>query len=268
MELMFTNLQLTGTLPPEPPRYAFAERVAAVAEAGATGIGVTAAELDGIPDGATHQLLDGHGVRIVELEAMFGWFDGDTAPEEALFRLAETYRVPRIKTAVLLIPPAGAPDPDVLAERFAGLCDRAAAHGTAVALEPVVVLPGFGHAAAHDLIRTVDRPNAGLMFDAWHVFRDPSGPSVAETVAARHVAGLELTDGLATPGPDLMDDCVNRRMLPGDGEFDLAGLLRTLRATGAEVPLSVEVLSAELRELTPREHAARVVAAVTKVLEA
>jgi hypothetical protein len=126
---------------------------------------------------------------------------------------------------VLLIPPAELPPADALAERFAGLCDRAAAHGTAIALEPVVVLPGFDHVAAHDLIRAVDRPGVGLMFAAWHVFRDPSALSVVKAVAARHVAGLELTDGPAAPRVDLLSDCVNDRLLPGEGDFDLAGLV-------------------------------------------
>lgn len=270
MDLTFTYLHLAGALPPEPPQYLFAERVAAVAEAGGTGLATTTAELDGLlatrTPAAVRDLLDRHGVQLDELEGMFGWFAGDREPEEALFRHAETFGVPRIKTAVLLIPPAVLPDPDLLAERFAGLCDRAAAHGVAVALEPVVVLPGFGHAAAHRLIRTVDRPNARLMFDAWHVFRDPDGLEVVGTVAARHVEGLELTDGLAAPGPDLMDDCVNLRSLPGEGDFDLVRLLRGLRATGAEVRLSAEVLSATLRRASPLDNARRTVAAVEALL--
>ncbi|MCA2213291.1 sugar phosphate isomerase/epimerase family protein [Jidongwangia harbinensis] len=271
MELVFTNLHLAGALPTEPPRYPFAERVAAVAAAGATGIATTAAELDGLiadrSPAAVRDLLDGHGVRLMELEAMFGWFAGDREPEESLFRHAETFGVPRIKTAVLLIPPAELPPADVLAERFAGLCDRAAAHGTVIALEPVVVLPGFDHVAAHDLIRAVDRPGVGLIFDAWHVFRDPAALPVVKAVAARHVAGLELTDGRATPRADLLDDCLNDRLLPGEGDFDLAGLVTALRATGAEVPVSVEVLSESLRRLAPRENAKRTVAATAALFE-
>ncbi|MDQ0365358.1 sugar phosphate isomerase/epimerase family protein [Catenuloplanes indicus] len=270
MEITFTHLQLAGTLPPEPPRFGFDTRLAAVSGSGGTGLATRVSELDQLlatrSPAELRALLDAHGVRFVELEAMYGWFAGDREPEEALLRYAETFGVPRIKTAVLLVPPAVRPEADLLAERFAALCDRAAAAGTTVALEPVVVLPGFDHVAAHDLVRAVDRPNAGLMFDAWHVFRDPAGMDVVTSVAARHVAGLELTDGHTTPKGTVYQDCVDERLLPGEGDFDLAGLLAALRATGADVPLSVEVLSTTLRALDPAENARRTMAAVRSLL--
>jgi sugar phosphate isomerase/epimerase len=36
-------------------------------------------------------------------------------------------------------------------------------------------------------------------------------------------------------------------LLPGEGEFDLAGLLRTLAATGTTAPLGVEVFNEDLQ---------------------
>ncbi|MFG1604840.1 sugar phosphate isomerase/epimerase family protein [Actinoplanes sp. NPDC049265] len=268
--VLFTYSHLAGALLPEPARYPFADRVAAVAAAGGSAIATTVDDLHrALADSSPAELramLAGHDVRIGELEAIFGWFAGDNGPEDDVLRTAEMFGIPRIKTVVLPFPPFSVPEPDVLVERFARLCDRAAASGSTVALEPVVIIPGFDHAAAHDLVRTVDRPGVGLVLDAWQVFRDPAGPATVEALAAGHVAAVELTDGRASAGTDLLDDCVNGRRLPGEGDFDLAGLLRAVRAKGIDPPLSAEVLSPALRALTPADNAERTMAAIRPLL--
>jgi sugar phosphate isomerase/epimerase len=42
-----------------------------------------------------------------------------------------------------------------------------------------------------------------------------------------------------------------RRLLPGQGSFDLVGLVRTLDEIGSRAPLGVEVLSSELASRRP-----------------
>jgi sugar phosphate isomerase/epimerase len=46
---------------------------------------------------------------------------------------------------------------------------------------------------------------------------------------------------------DLVDETVNHRRLPGEGEFDVRGYVDTARDHGYEGPWGVEVLSEELR---------------------
>jgi sugar phosphate isomerase/epimerase len=45
----------------------------------------------------------------------------------------------------------------------------------------------------------------------------------------------------------VIDETVNHRRLPGEGEFDLAGYIRVCREHGYAGPWGVEVLSEELR---------------------
>jgi sugar phosphate isomerase/epimerase len=67
---------------------------------------------------------------------------------------------------------------------------------------------------------------------------------------------VQFSDGLPA-GPDPGHDTLHRRALPGDGEFDLAGFTARLRANGFRGPVSVEVLSDDLRALPVEEFARR-----------
>ena len=61
---------------------------------------------------------------------------------------------------------------DEAAAAFAGLCDRAAEHGLLVHLEflPWSRIPDL--ATAWQVVDAADRPNGGIMLDAWHYFRE------------------------------------------------------------------------------------------------
>jgi sugar phosphate isomerase/epimerase len=57
------------------------------------------------------------------------------------------------------------------------------------------------------------------------------------------------------------------RLLPGEGEFDLAQLVVVLRGIGAVAPIGVEVFSDELHALGPIEAARRAGDATRAVLD-
>ena len=52
---------------------------------------------------------------------------------------------------------------------------------------------------------------------------------------------------------DRIDEVVNHRKLPGEGEFDIPGYVEVLKDMGYSGPWGVEVLSAELRSLPIEE---------------
>nr|BAO66516.1 xylose isomerase [Streptomyces sp. MJ635-86F5] len=274
----FAHPHLTGSLWPDKVRDSFADRVAAVAAAGGPGMGMGWYELEDVLAtrslGDLRAVLDEYGVRIGEIELLQGWHtDGEEAEhsrrsEDQLFSWAESFGATRIKTTAVFIPPAELTPRDLLVERFAALCDRAAERGLTVELEPFAVLPDFHYGVAADVVMTADRPNGGLLIDAWHLFRDPHGPAALQRVEGRHITGVELCDGTAEPVGGIQDDCVNNRKLPGEGDFDLVWMLRTLEAKGVDVTLSTEVLSEELRKLTPKEVVTRTTTAVRTLLQA
>lgn len=271
-EVFFPHLHLTGALWDEEPRDSFESRVSALAAHGCTGMGMGREELAALIaartlDGVRGVLAD-HGVRIDEIELLFGWDAGPDLRELALsmeaelMALAEGVGAARFKASAFYPPGAELPPVEELGARFGALCDRAAARGLSVELESIAVNPGFDYSVAADVVAAADRPNGGLLIDVWHLFRDPHGMEALAKVDGGHVIGLELCDATAEPVGALGEECVERRLLPGEGELDLAGLIGTLEAKGVDVPLAVEVLSTELRALPPEENVARTLAAV------
>ena len=57
----------------------------------------------------------------------------------------------------------------------------------------------------------------------------------------------ELSDGLYENMDDLIDETVNHRRLPGEGEFPIADYVQACRDAGYDGPWGVEVLSDDLR---------------------
>ncbi|MGC5010654.1 sugar phosphate isomerase/epimerase family protein [Streptosporangium sp. DT93] len=274
--VFFTYLHMLGAPFGEPPRYTFDERIAALGHEDVIGIGFDADEFDQLL--ATRSadelqgVLDEHDVTIGELQILYGWhFGGDYGRmarerEDHVYDLAVRFGIPRVKTVIMT--PTEMPPRDLLVERFAGICDRAAEHGLEIAFETQSVNPGFDYNDTVDMIVAAGRPNGGMVVDGWHFFRDPDAWAALEKIPVEYVMGLELRDGPAEPAVSRMDDALNRNLLPGEGDFDLVRLVNALDAKGADVRISVEVMSEELRELSAAENVRRTLAAVNVFKEA
>lgn len=248
------------------------QRAAAAAKAGFHRLGMTREQyLDerhaGRSDADLRAILDQHGVEVVEIEFMYGWAstgDGPGFPgqptvdwrdrERDLYALADAIGAQHMNCAEAgffgpLLPPDG------VAERFAGIADRAKEHGLRVVLEfmPIADIPDL--ATAWDIVRRTDRANAGILLDTWHFFRGNADFDQLDAIPPEKIMLIQINDG-KPPYGDLLHDTVSSRKLPGQGEFDLRGLLLTLQRLGVEAPISVEVLSDELAAL-PVEAAAK-----------
>ena len=60
---------------------------------------------------------------------------------------------------------------------------------------------------------------------------------------------VELCDGPYEYAEDRLDEVINRRKLPGEGEFPIVEYVSAFRELGYDGPWGVEVLSEELRNL-------------------
>jgi sugar phosphate isomerase/epimerase len=94
-----------------------------------------------------------------------------------------------------------------------------------------------------------DVPNAGLAIDTWHMAKLGIAPDELRDVPAGRIGWVELSDGQYEDMADPIDEVVNHRKLPGEGEFSIREYVAACRDQGYEGPWGVEVLSEELRNL-------------------
>ena len=78
-------------------------------------------------------------------------------------------------------------------------------------------------------------------------------PEELKRIPLEYLSWVELSDGQRQNMDDLIDETVNHRRLPGEGEFDIPGYVEACQAVGYHGPWGVEVLSEALRSLPIEE---------------
>ncbi len=235
-------------------------RAEAAARAGFTGIGFTIDDLDAAAPALTlsdvRRLCDDLGLVHTEVELLADWWatgDRRARSDEKRARLLHAASV--LCARQIKIAPDAPTDPmtrpvpvdrDRWAAELHNLARQAADSGTRVALEvlPFSNLPDFTDTAG--LIAAADHPAAGLVVDIWHVERGPSTLAELAALPPGMVFAVELNDAPAEPAEpvrDLFQDTIHHRVLPGDGAFDIKGLIRTLQGVGFTGPWGVEIIS-------------------------
>lgn len=247
----------------------FADRVAAAAAAGFRGLGLraqdyAAARGAGWDDAAMQGALDRAGLELTEVELLAGWAAEDDTPSHAeneatVIHVARTFGAHHVNAALFQTLPL-----DLVVERFAALCDRAPDVRVALEFMPFGGLPDL--ATSWEVVRRAERPNAGLLLDAWHWARAGTTPSALAAVPPERVFGVQLSDVGERPLADRRQETLHHRRVPGEGCGDVAGFVDVLRAAGVTAPVSVEVMSDELLARGSRAAAAAVMAGARSVL--
>jgi sugar phosphate isomerase/epimerase len=236
----------------------FRKRVEIAARAGFKGMGLWHADILEIRRTYSFQemrrILNDNGIVHIEVEWLLDWFctgarrDASDKTRALLLDAAELLGARHIKIGDLGNDCADVPK---MTEEFAILCGQAAERGVPVLLE--MLPPPFSRAPSLDDVLTICRgagaKNAGIMLDSLHVQRTGTTPGDIVSKVGRQIPlGVEINDGcLATP-LKFEDSIVNRRLLPGDGEFDIAAFLHAVWSIGYDGPIGVEVLNEYIRK--------------------
>ena len=85
---------------------------------------------------------------------------------------------------------------------------------------------------------------------------------------ARDLIGVEINDGTLAVPLKFQDSVVNKRLLPGDGEFDIAAFLQALWSVGYDGPIGVEVLNEYIRKWDLKTAATEAFAKTQRVVTA
>ena len=246
---------------PETSPVPIADRIEAIAATGWSGFGLAHDDLAaaratlGFP--ALRGLIDGAGLRYVEVELLTDWWDEDLAPRwrpqfDLLLDAAETLGARFIKVGTAMGDPLN--NLDFLVEPLRRLTAEAALRGTRIALEPMPFSMVGSVPVAADLMRKVDMPGCGLVVDYWHVFR--AGTTLDElsaSLTADQIFGVELNDAAAEVRGTLFEDTRDNRRLCGQGDQDVTGFIQALESLGFKGPWGVEILSDEHRALPVKE---------------
>jgi sugar phosphate isomerase/epimerase len=236
----------------------FRKRVEVAGKAGFTGMGFWHADLREVRKSYSFQdmkhILDANGIINIEVEWLLDWFCTDArraASDETrklLLDAAEALRARHIKIGDLGNDCADVPQ---LTEAFAPLCRQAAERGTNVLFE---MLPAqFSRAPSLDqvlaIIRGSGASNGGIMLDNLHLQRTGTDPAeIVRKLGPRVLIGVEINDGSLAMPVKFEDSVVNKRLLPGDGEFDIAAFLQAVWSVGYDGPIGVEVLNEYIRK--------------------
>jgi sugar phosphate isomerase/epimerase len=236
------------------------DRCEQAARAGFKGIGLWHADLEHVLEtrslAEVRTLFDDHGLEHAELEFLGDWFlDPDDERRRAsderralLFEAAAALPAHHVKVGNIMGTECELPQ---IVERYAELCADAARYTDAKIVYEFmpydVNVNDVENALA--VVEGADAPNGGLAIDTWHMGKLRLEPDGLRAIPPRFVSWVELSDGPYEYAEDRLDEVINRRKLPGEGEFPIVEYVAVCRELGYDGPWGVEVLSEELRAL-------------------
>jgi sugar phosphate isomerase/epimerase len=142
-----------------------------------------------------------------------------------------------------------------LTDAFGELCEDAADNTDAIVVyEPMPFDVNVNTLdAALEVVQGASQRNGGLAIDTWHMAKLGIAPDDLTAIPREYLSWVELSDGQLQNMDDLVQETVNHRRLPGEGEFDIPAYVEACREAGYEGPWGVETLSEELRSLPIEE---------------
>jgi sugar phosphate isomerase/epimerase len=240
--------------------FSWADRCAEARKVGFAGLGIWHADLEHVLETETltdmKRAMDDNGLTRLELEFLMDWFldpgderrDASDTARAHLFEAAAALGAHHIKVGNI---PGTPCELEQVIERYGELCaDAAEKHNSRVVYEFMpfdVNVHDLDSALA--LVEGANASNGGLAIDTWHMAKLGIEPGDLGRIQQQHLGWVELSDGRYEDLPDLIDETINHRRLPGDGEFPIRAYVAACREVGYDGPWGVEVLSEELRNL-------------------
>ncbi|MEW2806143.1 TIM barrel protein [Streptomyces massasporeus] len=146
------------------------------------------------------------------------------------------------------VSPQAVDDDALAAEQLSRLADLAAESGIRVAYE---ALAWGRHVSTYDhawrIVETAGHPALGTCLDSFHILSRGSDPKGIADIPGEKIFFLQLADAPLL-AMDVLQWSRHYRCFPGQGGFDVAGLVRHVLATGYDGPLSLEVFNDVFRQ--------------------
>jgi sugar phosphate isomerase/epimerase len=181
-----------------------------------------------------HRLADS-GVRVLDIEIFR--LRPETDVRDYLLALETGARL----GAKYVLVAGNDPDESRLTERFASLCELGLPFGLGFDVEPMPWTDVKNLQQGARIVAASGSPRAGVLIDPIHFDRGGNVPADIAAVPAQALHYAQLCDAPAERPRDtetLLHQARAERLMPGDGQLDLAGILRALPG---HVPLALEV---------------------------
>jgi sugar phosphate isomerase/epimerase len=269
IELLAAYWTIAGDIYPMGPTevspYSFEDRMEAAGNAGFKGIGLVhngmMDTVDKIGYPTMKAILEKNGIKHVELEFLVDWYhtgerrrQSDKVRQE-LLEAAKALGARSIKIG----PGIGedTADIDLMVKEFTLLSQQAAEVGANVVLEIMPFSNVRTIETALAIVEGANQPNGGLLLDIWHLQRGGIDFKDISKIPARFIKSIELNDAHKYAIEPLWMDTIHKRVLPGDGTFDVPAFIKAVQAAGYEGPWGLEVLSDTHRKLPLEQMANR-----------
>ncbi|WP_369231754.1 bifunctional sugar phosphate isomerase/epimerase/4-hydroxyphenylpyruvate dioxygenase family protein [Streptomyces sp. R21] len=146
------------------------------------------------------------------------------------------------------VSPLAVDDDALAAGQLSQLAELAQDFGIRVAYE---ALAWGRHVSTYDhawsIARTADHPALGTCLDSFHILARGSDPKGIEDIPGEKIFFLQLADA-PLMAMDVLQWSRHYRCFPGQGGFDIAGLLGHVVRAGYQGPLSLEVFNDVFRQ--------------------
>ncbi|MFI6804975.1 bifunctional sugar phosphate isomerase/epimerase/4-hydroxyphenylpyruvate dioxygenase family protein [Streptomyces luteogriseus] len=146
------------------------------------------------------------------------------------------------------VSPQAVDDDALAAEQLSRLADLAAESGVRIAYE---ALAWGRHVSTYDhawrIVETAGHLALGTCLDSFHILSRGSDPRGIAEIPGEKIFFLQLADAPLL-AMDVLQWSRHYRCFPGQGGFDVAGLVRQVLATGYDGPLSLEVFNDVFRQ--------------------
>ncbi|MFF8097437.1 TIM barrel protein [Streptomyces sp. NPDC016675] len=153
------------------------------------------------------------------------------------------------------VSPHALDDDDLAAEQLSRLAGLAEEHGVRVAYE---ALAWGRHISTYDhawrVVEAAGHPALGTCLDSFHILSRGSDPKGIEDIPGEKIFFLQLADAPLL-AMDVLQWSRHYRCFPGQGGFDVAGLVRHVLRAGYDGPLSLEVFNDVFRQSEARSTA-------------
>jgi sugar phosphate isomerase/epimerase len=240
------------------------DRCAEAVRVGFQGLGLWHADIEHQLETRTlkemKQIFDDAGLKYLQVEFLQDFWlpEGDPLREASdarrrlLFDTAATFDAHHIKVGNI---PGTPGELEQITEAFAELCSDAAENTDAKVVYEFMPFDANVNTldAALAVVEGAGAANGGLAIDTWHMAKLGIAPGDLRRVPPEYLTWIELSDGQFENMEDPIDEVVNHRRLPGEGEFDIPAYVQVCRELGYPGPWGVEVLSEELRSLPIEE---------------